>query len=765
MPFPLMCRFPLQFAFFLLLIAASLPIYKPQKSDDQRVPFSSVASSAEGNALFSALKRVFMSSPPTELFKNLTRITFYRHVPPQAQVINLPGAADEETVLKRDSAKTPPLNFTTAQTFHSAFPRQTTQFSAICSQPQQMGNGPYRIPRWFFNPSHSRCELFYWSGCCGNANNFQTMEQCQKTCEGMPLVNPCAFGTGQFLFCKPSTAPGAPCPGQQFCHVGDSPTTTICCNKPAAVDACQQPLNVGVGPSNLVRWFFFAPSAQCQSFTYKGLQGNENNFLSRFDCEQICQANPCAVGTPLRDQQGQIGFCSATQQNICPIDFYCHVGGDVKTSLCCPMMAGDPCSQPVNSGFGYYKLQRWFWDSISMECKQFIYCGQKGNQNNFVSQQECEMQCQPNPCQLPVEMPLQQCVPEPDACDARPNMYCHVGASPVTTVCCPAEQIDPCVQSVEQGIGPNQLERFAFDVQAQQCVPFAYRGLKGNRNNFLSQEECEVACLPNSCPSGSPFVGADGRAQSCAVSTAMSTCPNGYWCHVGANAATTMCCPEANANPCQLPMSTGEGPFRLDRFYFDLGSKSCKSFIYKGLKGNQNNFLSLRACQLSCLPLDNPCIGQPAKSTSGQVFFCSASNRDICPVNFWCHLGAVPETTVCCPGATNPCSVPLSPGTGNAGLARWYYNADERQCVSFQYNGKRGNQNNFLTQDECQLACPAELCLLSIDRGSCGGRQTRYAFDRQKSQCVPFEYSGCGGNLNNFLTMQECQQICGNVRI
>ena len=42
--------------------------------------------------------------------------------------------------------------------------------------------------------------------------------------------------------------------------------------------------------------------------------------------------------------------------------------------------------------------------------------------------------------------------------------------------------------------------------------------------------------------------------------------------------------------------------------------------------------------------------------------FCSITNIDNCPVNFWCHIGARPETTLCCPGATNPCSVPLAPG-------------------------------------------------------------------------------------------------------
>jgi hypothetical protein len=120
-------------------------------------------------------------------------------------------------------------------------------------------------------------------------------------------ANPCAFGTNtnQMLLCQPA-APSI-CPGPQFCHVGDSPITTVCCNKPgkkifqifsnyfssfeASVDVCHQPLNPGIGKSTLQRWYFYSPAGQCQTFTYRGLQGNENNFLSRVDCEQICPGN------------------------------------------------------------------------------------------------------------------------------------------------------------------------------------------------------------------------------------------------------------------------------------------------------------------------------------------------------------------------------------------------------------------------------------------------------------------------------------------
>ncbi|CAK5033590.1 unnamed protein product [Meloidogyne enterolobii] len=50
--------------------------------------------------------------------------------------------------------------------------------------------------------------------------------------------------------------------------------------------------------------------------------------------------------------------------------------------------------------------------------------------------------------------------------------------------------------------GTAQLPRFGYEPSTQQCHQFIYRGLKGNQNNFLTLEECQLACLPNPCPSG-----------------------------------------------------------------------------------------------------------------------------------------------------------------------------------------------------------------------------------------------------------------------
>lgn len=129
-------------------------------------------------------------------------------------------------------------------------------------------------------------------------------------------------------------------------------------------------------------------------------------------------------------------------------------------------------------------------------------------------------------------------------------------------------------------------------------------------------------------------------------------------------------------------------------------------------------------------------MGEPLQLVGGGSFYCSSTTP--CPPNYFCHIGADVSSTVCCPTPgvlqlighklrislykvriysfvdnygnsflvqASPCMLPVIIGTGQAQLNRFYYNAALQLCVPFVYSGLGGNQNNFVTLQDCANEC------------------------------------------------------------
>ena len=47
--------------------------------------------------------------------------------------------------------------------------------------------------------------------------------------------------------------------------------------------------------------------------------------------------------------------------------------------------------------------------------------------------------------------------------------------------------------------------------------------------------------------------------------------------------------------------------------------------------------------------------------------------------------------------------------------------------------------------------------------GECHVYTTRYYFDFEEKECKPFEYTGCGANRNNFNSLRDCYNQCGQI--
>ncbi|XP_032074536.1 LOW QUALITY PROTEIN: fused toxin protein-like [Thamnophis elegans] len=54
----------------------------------------------------------------------------------------------------------------------------------FCHLPPVQGPCTAIIRRFYYNPASNKCLFFFYGGCKGNANNFKTKDECQKTCIG-----------------------------------------------------------------------------------------------------------------------------------------------------------------------------------------------------------------------------------------------------------------------------------------------------------------------------------------------------------------------------------------------------------------------------------------------------------------------------------------------------------------------------------------------------------------------------------------------------
>ncbi|KAK6011187.1 Kunitz/Bovine pancreatic trypsin inhibitor domain protein, partial [Ostertagia ostertagi] len=104
-----------------------------------------------------------------------------------------------------------------------------------------------------------------------------------------------------------------------------------------------------------------------------------------------------------------------------------------------------------------------------------------------------------------------------------------------------------------------------------------------------------------------------------------------------------------------------------------------------------------------------------------------------CPASFWCHEGDDESSYYCCPRnrkcrfflpseyatlyayhdglhtlleqALNRCHLLPLTGHGNLTMRRFYYDWTSDGCHELHYTGIGGNENSFMTYEECEDAC------------------------------------------------------------
>jgi len=137
----------------------------------------------------------------------------------------------------------------------------------ICTLSPDVGScqaGPYN--RWYYDQDKGKCQIFYWGGCGGNENNFQTLFHCQQRCE-------------------------------------------FTCHLPGAPGSCN-----GTTP----QWYYDSTKGECSAFTWGGCEGNANRFDTKDWCENTCKPGVRKMNCTTRSCTNKCAFGYMVNAVGCP---------------------------------------------------------------------------------------------------------------------------------------------------------------------------------------------------------------------------------------------------------------------------------------------------------------------------------------------------------------------------------------------------------------------------------------------------------------
>ncbi|KAL6743976.1 hypothetical protein Aduo_016956 [Ancylostoma duodenale] len=284
---------------------------------------------------------------------------------------------------------------------------------------------------YYYDHFNGVCKEFVYGGCGGNANRFETADDCATRCarrqQGRRELSR-TFYDDDLQPLVPNNENDQEVADDRQEETSDDDINDDVLRgidydekKVLAIqrgslspytlpELCGLPEEHGSCYDDILRWRFDPERKSCTSFMYGGCDMNANHFTSEEDCERACGS---WRSTAVCSLPPEIGNCEASvskwyydkAKRTCAIMYWTGCGGngnrfsskeDCET-LCREESTWeettDVCKMPRSSGPCRDAMSMWYFDSSDETCKQFTYSGCRGNENRFATKEQCDRKC------------------------------------------------------------------------------------------------------------------------------------------------------------------------------------------------------------------------------------------------------------------------------------------------------------------------------------------------------------------------------------
>ncbi|CAD6193632.1 unnamed protein product [Caenorhabditis auriculariae] len=387
--------------------------------------------------------------------------------------------------------------------------------NSLCLQPLVRGSCQETHVRYYYDMSSDSCRLFEYSGCDGNANNFGSLQDCQRLCildiqkigGSVPTI---ASTTETPAEPEETLAPGQ-CPGGRAPLGGSSPVlcgnTTDSIGCPSSYYCRRGPPDVccpGVDPK-------LEKPEDIVTDANRGTVTSESNLPRGFN-RKVFLSTPkymCPdAADPLMMENNEPLPCGSGFDGLkmCPKGYYCAIDVEKSSRLCCPMF-GD-AQRIASEEIFAHRLS--LSDSTTTTTTSPFEASEMEEDEDEEEEEGplAHLQMKPMSPQRDQLQKLAETSPAAPEVEAE-NVSIDLGGAKET----PSEEVttttqkavlDKSICQIKPSEGrvcrddekPSRTNlQYFYSPRDRRCKLFFFRGCGGNENRFEKKSDCEALCL------------------------------------------------------------------------------------------------------------------------------------------------------------------------------------------------------------------------------------------------------------------------------